>query len=263
MTETRPPAIEIRGTRPLEMQISLVSLTLPSTDLDLDDSNSPLSQAWAHLVTMLRASSPVRDDPDAICGRDVKNPNHLLFIILRTQDHIVAALNPLIQLLDPSNAPQFRIVPFLSITTLPGSTIQQTYFYLSPTVAEKYEDWKRMIAMAYDMDCESWERRRLVKEYYRGAVVGGVDFKGEKCEAFMISLIWDDSVVWEKWQERGDVQEGDEQILTSRSCIGLYGTGTGDPSSIYRGAEEWNWALGPLDIRPKKPIGMYHKENAI
>ena len=97
-----------------------------------------------------------------------------------------------------------------------------------------------MIAMVYDMDCESWERRCLVKEYYRGAVVGGVDFKGEKCEAFMISLIWDDSVVWEKWKEWGDVQEGDEQILKSRSCIGLYGTGNGNPSSIYRGAEEWN-----------------------
>ena len=97
-----------------------------------------------------------------------------------------------------------------------------------------------MTAMVFDMDCESWERRCLVKEYYRGAVVGGVDFKGEKCEAFMISLIWDDSVVQEKWKERGDVKEVDERILKSRSCIDLYGTGTDDPSSTYRGAEEWN-----------------------
>ena len=42
-----------------------------------------------------------------------------------------------------------------------------------------------MTAMVFDMDCESWARRRLVERYYRGAVVGGVDFKGEKCEAFM------------------------------------------------------------------------------
>lgn len=142
----------------------------------------------------------------------------------RSEAEVQSALEPLSRLL--STPPQYCSVR--SIKYVLGRTVQQVTYYTYP--GKTFQ----VLEIGTNMICDTLERQQLIEGMQQGEVSGLHEYRGQTCEAWMITLMWTDGTEALPLEHGGKYAE----LYEEKSLSGPGKAGRSE--DIFLGSEERN-----------------------